>query len=88
MPCTETQRLLHQEGVFAKSDVLRYRHMKREGAITFNGCPSTKRLKRNIGFVMQVCAVPCLCVKDAFAAASVASTLPSTYPYCGDGQGL
>ena len=32
-----------------------YRHMKREGTITFNGSPSTKRLKRNIGFVMQVC---------------------------------
>lgn len=30
------------------------RHMKREGAITFNGAPSTKRLKRHIGFVMQV----------------------------------
>ena len=30
------------------------RHMKREGEITFNGQPSTKRLKRNIGFVMQV----------------------------------
>ncbi|CAL8462005.1 g1536 [Coccomyxa elongata] len=28
-------------------------HMKREGAITFNGAPSTKRLKRHIGFVMQ-----------------------------------
>ena len=28
--------------------------MKREGEITFNGQPSTKRLKRNIGFVMQV----------------------------------
>ena len=30
------------------------RHMKREGTIAFNGQPSTKRLKRNIGFVMQV----------------------------------
>ena len=30
------------------------RHMKREGTITFNGSPSTKRLKRIIGFVMQV----------------------------------
>ena len=29
--------------------------MKREGTITFNGSPSTKRLKRIIGFVMQVC---------------------------------
>ncbi len=31
------------------------RHMKREGTITFNGSPSTKRLKRITGFVMQVC---------------------------------
>ena len=30
------------------------RHMKREGTIAFNGQLSTKRLKRNIGFVMQV----------------------------------
>lgn len=30
------------------------RHMKREGVITFNGQPATKRLKRIIGFVMQV----------------------------------
>lgn len=38
---------------------LHYRHMKREGNITFNGQPATKRLKRHIGFVLQVCTHAC-----------------------------
>ena len=30
-------------------------HMRQEGAVTFNGVPLTKRLRRQIGFVLQVC---------------------------------
>ena len=45
------------------------RHMKREGVITFNGQPATKRLKRNIGFVMQVlrACLPSSVSRDGFS---------------------